>query len=462
MVKIVLVGAGSAVFGKNILADILAYPELAHAHLALVDIDAERLDTARRMAVAINAALGARATVTTAGHWRQVLKGADFVINTMGVGGLPATRLDLKVPRRYGLNQTIGDTLGIGGIFRAARSIPVLLRLCADIERLCPRALLLNYTNPMAMHCLAMRRATRVRHVGLCHGVRHTAQTMRMLTAMADVSPAAIARHFKRPWNSPLRNREWREWVARGNDPRLSYLCAGINHMAFFLRFESAGEDLYPQLRKAAESPHLVRLDPVRFELLRWLKYFMTEASGHTAEYVPWFLKSRAEIAARSLWVSSYLRTCRDLNVEYRQLRRALRAGRPVISVPYAPSVEYAGPIVLACVTHRPFVFNGNVANDDAALIANLPADACVEVPCVADRNGITPTRVGALPPQCAALIRTNVNVQDLAVRGIVEGDRAYLYQAAMLDPNTAASLTLPQIRKVCDAMFQAHTKRKG
>ena len=461
MVKIVIVGAGSAVFSKNLIADILAHEALCDAELALVDIDTERLKTVTAMAKSINATLGARGVISATANRLEALPGADFVICTVGVGGIDAVRDDLEIPLKFGVKQTVGDTLGIGGIFRSARSIPEVLRLCEDMERLCPRAYLINYTNPMAMHCLAIQRVSPIRAVGLCHGVRNTAKTMRMLVAMVETAtPDEIATHFARPWNDATRNREWRDWMAMGNDPALSYTCAGINHMAFFLRFESGGKDLYPELKRALDIPHMLRMDPVRFELYRWLGFFMTETSGHTAEYTPYFLKSEEEIANRFLRVIDYINTCKDLDAEYRALRDRIHAGEQMISMPYTLSVEYASGIINGIVTDKPYLFNGNVHNRGGALISNLPGDCCVEVPCVADRAGYTPTYIGDLPPQCAALIRTNVNVQDLAVRGIVEGKKEYIYQAAMLDPNTSSTLTLPKIKELVDAMFVAHAHR--
>ncbi len=459
-VKIAFIGAGSVVFSRNVLADVLWHPALRHAELALVDIDEDRLRTAEGMARRLNEQFRADAEITASRDRRAALDGADFVISAIGVGGFAATKMDLELPARFGLTQTVGDTLGVGGVFRALRSVPELLRICADIESLCPGALLLNYSNPMAMHCLAVERATHVRHVGLCHGVRNTARTMRLIIAMMREPAETLRRHFRRRYGSPERAREWQEWWQRAADPDLAYTCAGINHMAFFLRFESKGRDLYPLLRKAISVPHVRRLDLVRFELFERLGYFMTETSGHTAEYLPYFLRSAAETKRLFLRPGLYLDTCRRQEREYRALRAMVRAGRDIVTIPYEPSVEDAARIINAIVTGRPWHFNGNVHNAGGALISNLPGDCCVEVPCVAGRRDIRPAVVGDLPPQCAALIRTNVNVQDLAVRGIMEGERRYIHQAVMLDPNTASSLTLPQMDRLIDAMFRAHAAR--
>jgi alpha-galactosidase len=458
--KIAFIGAGSTVFSRNVIGDILWHDALKESELRLVDLDRDRLATAKGMADILARQFGAPARITASTDRRKALDGADVVISTIGVGGYAATRDDLAVPARFGIAQVVGDTLGPGGIFRAVRGVPELLRICGDMAALCPGALLLNYSNPMAMHCLAVERATRIQHVGLCHGVVNTAQTMRMITAMMEESPAVLTRHFKRPYGHPERNREWLDWMARGADPDLAYTCAGINHMAFFLRFESKGRDLYPLLRKAMDIPHLWRFDPVRFDLFRRLGFFMTETSGHTAEYTPYFLRDKAESDRVFLRVAGYLETCRDQEAAYKGLRKEVKAGRPMAEMPYKPSREYASRIINGLATGRPFVFNGNVHNRGGALISNLPGDCCVEVPCTVDRQGVRPSAVGDLPPACAALIRTNVNVQDLTVRGILEGDRRYIRQALMLDPLTAGSLTLAGIDKLADALFKAHAAR--
>jgi len=459
--KIAFIGAGSTVFGRTLVSDLLAHEALRDSELRLMDIHPERLETAAGMARRLRLDFGVKGfRIRATADRRRAIEGADVVISAMGVGGFDATRVDLTVPARFGVRQTIGDTLGPGGIFRALRGVPELLRLCADMAELCPQAWLLNYSNPMAIHCLAVERATRIRHVGLCHGVQGTARTMRMMVALLDESPQVLWRHFRRPYGSPERIREWAAWWALGDDPALRYTCAGINHMAFFLTFESGGRDLYPALWKAASVPHLRRFDPVRFALMERLGYFMTETSAHTAEYTPWFLKDPREIQRHHLRVGSYLETCRKLERTYQALKRDVQAGRALAPQPYTPSREYAARILNAMATGRPYVFNGNVHNRGGALIANLPGDCCVEVPCVADGNGIRPTAVGALPPACAGLIGTNVAVQDLTVRAILEGDRRYVRQALMLDPNTASSLSLTQIDRLLDALFRAHAHR--
>lgn len=457
MPKIAIIGAGSAVFSKNIIADVLWHPALREAEIALMDIDCRRLEICRQMAESINATLCAKATFRATADLSEALAGADFVICTIGIGGAEATRIDLEIPLKFGLNQVIGDTLGVGGIFRSARSIPEVLKLCRLMEKVCPNALLMNYANPMAMHMLAIQRSTPIQSVGLCHGVVYTATTMRMLVAMKDVPAEDVDAHFRRPLRSAEREEEWKRWFALGRDEDLSYTCAGINHMAAFLRFESGGRDLYPELRQILDQPSFNQFEPVRFDLFRWLGYFMTETSAHCSEYIPYYLKNEAERSRCNLPVAAYLDTIKRLSGDIDNLEALLQSGTPVVASEYKLSVEYASRIINAIVTDKPFVFNGNVHNRGGALVTNLPGDSCVEVPCVANRAGITPTFIGDLPPQVAALIRTNINVQDLAVRGILELSKDYLYQAAMLDPNTAATLTLTQIKAVMDALFEAH-----
>lgn len=460
MTKIVFIGSGSVVFAKNLIADILWHPALAGASFTLVDIDPDRLETSRRMAELIRRDLGAQAsTITATADRRRGLEGADFVISSIGVGGYEATRIDHELPARYGLRQTIGDTLGVGGIFRTLRGAPVLLDICREMEELCPGALLLNYSNPMATHCMAVARATRINAVGLCHGVVNTAQTMRLLVEMARLPEQAIWDHFQLPPESPERHRQWRQWWAQGEDPTVSYLCAGINHMAFFLNFKAGGVDLYPELRRMLSMPAMLRMDPVRFEVFRYFDFFMTEGSGHTAEYLPWFLKHPKEILDLHIGVSSYLQTCKRQDESYRQMREQIHSGAPMVEQPYKLSVEYASRIINAVVTGSSYVFNGNVINRAGALIHNLPDDCCVEVPCVADRNGVTAVSVGSLPTQCAALCRTNVNVQELMVEGLLNRDRRRITQAAMIDPNTSSQLTLKQIDGLVREMFDAQAR---
>jgi alpha-galactosidase len=424
MPRIAFIGAGSTVFTRNLIGDVVRFPELADTTtLALMDVDAERLRTSEVVARATVDALGAGATVEATLDRRAALEGADYVVTSFQVGGYrPATVVDFEVPKRFGLRQTIGDTVGVGGIMRGLRTIPVLLDVCRDMEELCPGALLLQYVNPMAMLCWAVAQATSVRCVGLCHSVQHTAG---QLAADLEVPAAEI-----------------------------DYDVAGINHLAFFLRLERGGEDLYPALRRV-DPPDANR---VRYEVLRHLGYFVTESSEHFAEYVPWFIKAcRPELVERfGIPLDEYPRRCEAQIAEWEAMRARLENGEPIA---LARSLEYGADIIRACETGAPFHFNGNVANavDGGRLIDNLPADCCVEVSCVASERGIEPLAVGALPRHLAALMQSNVNVQGLTVEAALTGRRASARHAAMLDPHTAAELPLDEIAELVEALIDAH-----
>ncbi len=456
--KIAIIGAGSVVFGKHVIADILCHDAFRDCELHLVDIDSERLDTAAAMACAINRELGTAATVSPSRDRLRALEGADFVINMINVGGMQATRNDLLVPQQFGLRQTIGDSLGVGGIFRAARSIPALLEIAGEMKRLCPRALLINYTNPMAMNMLALQRASDIPCVGICHGLKYTAATLRTFVHLYDngIPEDAINAMMDRTQGIDG-EAQWHKWIREAEDPDLHYVVAGINHMAFFLSLKSGNRDLYPSIWKASTNPALRRLDSVRFELFERLGYFMTETTRHTAEYVPWIMRHDSEIKRFELRPHSYLDVCDQQQNEYLAMQAALKRGETVVGSAYRVSNEHVSRIVNAVATGQPYVFNGNVHNAGGAVVTNLPGDSCVEVPCVADRNGVQTAFCGELPPQCAALIRSNISVQDLAVKGILEQNRTHIRHALMMDPNTAATLTLPQIDQLCDHMFEAH-----
>jgi alpha-galactosidase len=419
-VKVAFVGAGSTVFAKTLIGDLLSYPEVAEGTtLALMDIDSERLRTSEIVARRLVETVGSDTEVTATLDRREALNGADYVLAMFQVGGYrPATVTDFEVPKRFGLRQTIGDTLGIGGIMRGLRTIPVLLDVCRDMGDLCPEALLLQYVNPMAMLCWAAARGSSIRTVGLCHSVQGTA---RDLAADLDV-PAG----------------------------ELEYLCAGINHLAFYLELRHDGRDLYPELRQKRDVPDWNR---VRYEVLRHFGYFCTESSEHLAEYVSWFIKqARPELIEEfNVPLDEYPRRCEAQIAEWEELRALVEGGaKPTVR----RSDEYAAAIIHALETGEPFVFNGNVMND--GLIENLP-DCCVEVPCLADARGVTPRPVGTLPPQLAALIQTNVNVQELTVEAALTGSREHVYHAAMLDPHTAADLSLAEIRELVDLLLEAH-----
>ncbi len=421
--KITFVGAGSTVFAKTLLGDILSMPALSESTIALFDIDPERLTTSEIVARKVAAATGAIPTIRATSDRRAALDGANYVICMIQVGGYrPATVIDFEIPKSYGLHQTIGDTLGIGGIMRGLRTIPVLLNICRDMEELCPGALFLNYVNPMAMNCWAIGRASSIKTVGLCHSVQGTAA---MLARDLGVPPAEV-----------------------------TYLCAGINHLAFYLRFERDGEDLYPRLLQLISDERVPSDNLVRYEMLLRLGYFVTESSEHFAEYTPWFIKrDRPDlIKGFSIPLDEYLRRCEAQIADW-NASRVTYEGEDPITVP--PSNEYAAGIIHSVETGQPRVIYGNVPNN--GLIDNLSQQCCVEVPCLVDANGIQPTRVGALPPHLAALMQTNINVQALTVEAALTKKRAHIYHAAMLDPHTAAELDLAQIWSMVDDLITAH-----
>ncbi|HEU4781778.1 MAG TPA: alpha-glucosidase/alpha-galactosidase [Ktedonobacterales bacterium] len=426
--KITLIGAGSTVFAQALLTDILSFPELAESHISLHDIDPERLRTSERMARKLAEQLGAHPLIEATTDRRAALTGASYAICMIQVGGYrPATVIDFDIPKRYGLRQTIADTLGIGGIMRAVRTIPVLLDICRDMEEVCPGATLLQYSNPMAMNCWAISRASSIKTVGLCHSVFHTAHEL-----ARDIGVSA---------------------------EEINYLCAGINHMAFYLRFERNGEDLYPRIRRVIAEHRVPAENQVRYDIFRRLGYFVTESSEHFAEYVPWFIKrDRPDLIERyKIPLDEYIRRCEAQIAGWETLRDKLEGDEPLA---VQRSQEYGAYIIHSMETGTPRLIYGNVPND--GLIDNLPAGCCVEVPCLVDKNGIQPTHIGALPPQLAALMTTNVNVQGLTVEAVLARRREHLYHAAMLDPHTAAELDLDQIWSLVDDLLAAHGDSVG
>lgn len=425
MPKIALIGAGSTVFAKNLLGDILSFPELSGSTIHLHDIDEERLKTSEIVAHRVAEALGVTPNILTTTDRRRALTDCDYVITMFQIGGYkPATVVDFEIPKRYGLRQTIADTLGIGGIMRGLRTIPVLLDLCREMEELCPHAVLLNYVNPMAMNCWAINRATTIRTVGLCHSVQGTAEQ--------------LARDIGVPFN------------------KINYLCAGINHVAFYLRFERDGQDLYPLIRQVAAEGRIPDWNRVRYEVFEHLGYFVTESSEHFSEYVPWFIKrDRPDLIEQfNIPLDEYITRCENQIAAWEMMRGFLEDRSMSIAV--ERSHEYGAYIIHSLETGTPRVIYGNVANDN--LIENLPVGCCVEVPCLVERNGIQPTRIGTLPPQLAAVMQTNINVQSLTVEAALTGKREHIYHAAMLDPHTAAELDLGQIHALVDDLLEAHT----
>ncbi|NTJ61739.1 alpha-glucosidase/alpha-galactosidase [Agrobacterium rhizogenes] len=430
MPKICLIGAGSTVFAQNILGDVLSSRSGSDYVISLFDIDPERLKTSEIVARRICETLRLdKVQVEATLDRRQALQGSDFVILMMQVGGYkPATVTDFEIPKRHGLRQTIADTLGIGGIFRGLRTIPVLEAICRDMEEVCPDALLMQYVNPMAINCWAIKEiAPSIRTVGLCHSVQHTA------AHLADCLGEDIA--------------------------DINYLSAGINHVAFFLKYEKlradgSREDLYPRLRALAEEGRIPSDDRVRFDVLKRLGHFVTESSEHFSEYTSWYIKEgRNDLIERlNIPLDEYIRRCEVQIAEWHELRRDLEGGKPI---DVCRSNEYAAGIIHAAVTGQPALIYGNVPND--GLIQNLPDECIVEVPCHVDHNGIQPIRIGRIPSQLAAVMRLSVSVQELTVEAALTKKRDRIYQAALLDPHTSAELSPDQIWKLVDDMIEQH-----
>ena len=430
MTKITFIGAGSTVFAKNLLGDILSFPELADSTISLMDIDLERLRTSEIVAHKVADFFGAKPKIEATLDRRRALADADYAISMFQVGGYkPSTMIDFEIPKKYGIRQTIADTLGIGGIMRGLRTIPVFLDICKDMEELCPDVMFLQYVNPMAMNTWAINRASKIKTVGLCHSVQGTAEV--------------LAEDIGVPYNE------------------INYICAGINHMAFYLKFERNGENLYPQIQKALEAKSYGRryrglADHVRYEVFRRLGYFVTESSEHFSEYVPWFIKhDRSDLIEQyEIPLDEYLGRCEDQLAEWEAEKAALERGE-LDEQRYERSQEYGSLIIHSVQTGTPRVVYGNVAN--RGLIDNLPQGCCVEVPCLVDKSGLQPTKIGMVPPQLAALQQTNINVQSLVVEAALTRKREHIYHAAMLDPHTAAELSLDQIWSLVDDLIEAH-----
>ena len=422
--KITLIGAGSVVFAKTLICDLLQFPELNDITISLMDIDPVRLNVAKILMNRVVAKLGSKAKIEATTDRREAIRGAKYVLCTIQVGGYkPSTVRDFEISKKYGLEQTIGDTLGIGGIFRGLRTIPVMLEIARDIAEVGhPECLFLNYTNPMAMLCMAVDRAVGVPHVGLCHSVFGTARM--------------LAGHTGLPFED------------------VSYLVAGVNHMAFFLQFKYRGQDAYPLLFKVLNDPAR-EFEKVRYEMMRRTGYFVTESSEHQAEYTPYFIHHGKELVNRfDIPIDEYLRRCEIINASWEDSERSLLGAGGDIDVP-AQSHEYGSYIIHSIETNTLRTVYGNVPN--LGIIANLPAACNVEVPCQVDGSGLHPVQIGNLPPQLAALCQTQINVQELTVQASLTGKREHIYHAAMLDPHTAATLTLDQIWAMCDELIEAH-----
>ncbi len=438
--KITFIGAGSTIFMKNIIGDLLHYPALCDAEISLMDINAQRLEESRIVTEKMIGAMDTGAIVRTFSNQRAALEGADFVVVAFQIGGYePCTVTDFEIPKKYGLRQTIGDTLGIGGIMRGLRTVPHLWSICKDMEAVCPGALMLQYVNPMAINTWAIAaKFPRIKQVGLCHSVQGTA-------------------------------RELARDLGVGVED-LRYTAAGINHMAFYLNFEArqadgSYRDLYPALKSGYQTgvlpgkniEHPRCPNRVRYEVMARLGYFVTESSEHFAEYVPWFIKrDRADLIEKfAIPLDEYPLRCQEQIADWASQAKALKQAQEVQEVNVEKSEEYAAGIMNSIVTGVPMVIYGNVANE--GYIEQLPRGAAVEVPCLVDANGIQPTVVTDIPAQLIALMRTNLNVHELTVQALVKQDRSHIYHAAMLDPHTAAELDLEQIHLLVDDLISAH-----
>ena len=425
--KIAFLGAGSTVFAKNVLGDCILTPELGEFEIYLHDIDSIRLEDSRLMIETVNRNCNGRATIKASLDRSLALDGADFIVNAVQVGGYePSTVIDFEVPKKYGLRQTIGDTLGIGGIFRALRTIPVVEEFADDVARLCPDALFINYTNPMSMLTGYIQRFTDMKIVGLCHSVQDCAKNLFKTLDMDEY----------------VNNSRWE--------------IAGINHQAWLLQVEDLhGNDLYPVIKERSLSgKYNMDWDLVRHDMMHRFGYYNTESSEHTAEYNPWYIKSKYPelIEKYKIPLDEYPRRCRNQIANWESLRQEIVDNK---ELEHQKTHEFASYIIKAMLTDEPYRIHGNVLN--TGLITNLPEDACVEVPCMVDRNGINPCYVGDLPQQCAALNRTNINVQLMAMEAARTRKKEYIYMAAYLDPHTGSELSMDDIKSLCDDLIEAH-----
>ena len=428
MVKICFIGAGSTIFAKNVLGDAMLTPSLQDAEIALYDIDENRLKESELMLQTINKNSNqSRAKIQSFSDRKEALKDANFVINAIQVGGYkPSTVIDFEIPKKYGLQQTIGDTTGIGGIFRGLRTLPVMFDIAKDMEEVCPDAWLLNYTNPMAILTMGMLKATKIKTVGLCHSVQ--------------VCVPELFEHLGIKDQYNLDEFQWK--------------IAGINHMAWLLEINRNGKDFYPEIRRLASEIANPHKDSVRFELMKHFGYYITESSEHNAEYHPYFIKKNYPelIEQLQIPIDEYLRRCVDQIAGWETQRDEIVNDG---SLEHTRSREYASYIMDAITTGTPTMIAGNVLNK--GLITNLPGDCCVEVPCLVDKNGVQPTYVGKLPTQLAALNRTNINVQELTVEAAITLEKDKIYQAALMDPHANAELSISEIKAMVDELIAAH-----
>ncbi|OGS18110.1 MAG: alpha-glucosidase/alpha-galactosidase [Elusimicrobia bacterium RIFOXYA2_FULL_40_6] len=429
MVKIAIIGAGSAIFSKDIIMDVLDFKELQGSTFSLMDINAERAELTKGLIEKFVKQENLSAKIEATTNRREALKGADFVILTIDTPGTEVIKYDVMIPYKYGIDVCIGDSMGAGGVFKGMRLIPIILDICRDIEKLCPNAIVMNYVNPMAMVTWAINKYTSVKVVGLCHSVQKNSK--------------ALA-----------------QWV--GIPPEeIDVWAAGINHMSWFLKLEWKGKSFYPKIWNKLHKPGVFeKQDKFRFEMMKSIGYYMTETSGHFSEYVPYFRKRKDIIKklagkrfeGESLFYYHYVGKMRKDCENF--VRKQIKSKE---KLPLEHSMEYAAEIVNAAVTNKTFRFNGNVEN--TGMVTNLPNGCCVEIPCFVDRLGIHPCYVGTLPPQCAALNKSNINVQEMAVQAVASRKKEDVHQAVLLDPLTSAVLAPWEIRKMVDEMFKAEEK---
>ena len=445
MIKLTIIGAGSAVFTKNIVVDLMHIPQFKKMHISLMDIDESRLKLAKELIDTVSNKLNANPKVTLHTDRKEALHNADFVQTTIQVGGYkPATIIDFEIPKKYGLKQTIADTLGIGGIMRGLRTIPILLDIAKDIIEVCPKALWLQYVNPMCSNMIAInKKFPEIKSIGLCHSVQGTAEML------------------AKDLNEDIGN--------------INFTCAGINHMAFFLKFEKKQNglniDLYPKLKTLADEivcdkkissrsenihyeSNKILHEKVRYEILRRFGYFVTESSEHFAEYVPWFIKNNRDdiIKKYNIPIDEYIDRCEHHAKTWQELEKDVT---PLKNEPLKLSHEYASYIMDAVANNKSITINANVMNNN--LINNLPNNCCVEVPCFINSEGFVPQKVGNLPEQLSALMRTNINVQILTAEAATTMKREHVYHAAMLDPLVAANLSIDEIYSMTDELIDAH-----
>ena len=443
MIKLTIIGAGSTVFTKNIVTDLLTLDSFKSMNIALMDINEDRLKTTHELINVVAQKLSAKPTIETFTDRKMALKGADFVQSTIQVGGYkPSTIIDFEIPQQFGLKQTIADTLGIGGIMRGLRTIPVLLDIAKDIMEICPKALWLQYVNPMCANMIAINNSfPEIKTLGLCHSVQGTAEML-----ASDLSEKI---------------------------EDIDYLCAGINHMAFYQKFEkkSNNEDLYPKLKILAEKivndeivssrskkktlySDKVLHEKVRYEILKRFGYFVTESSEHFAEYVPWFIKKNRQdvIDKYKIPINEYIDRCEISNKAWNELIDSMTS---IHNETFTRSDEYASFIMDAITNNNDVTINANIMNN--GYIDNLPSNCCVEVPCLINSKGYHPTKIGKLPEHLAALMRTNINVQILTAEAAITKKREHIYHAALLDPLTAANLTIDEIYSMTDKLIEAH-----